>query len=163
MSTGSYRRLLRALLVVPMLLAGHAHGFKNEPAGFRGIQWGTEYRSVADQFDRQVAPDLYRRKNDKLAMGEARLESLRYSFYKGKFAGVLMQARLKENGRHLMDALRAEFGEGNPQSALEYFWNGERATIILDCDAAKDLCNLAIYSTATMRQRQADTKGGPGR
>jgi hypothetical protein len=162
MTNKAWWRFFRALLLVPVLAAGQAEAFKNEPTGFRGIKWGTEYRSVADQFDRQVAPDMYRRKNDKLAMGEAALESLRYSFYKGQFAAVLMQARLKENGRPLMDALRAEYGEGRQpdRSALEYFWNGEAATIVLDCDAARDLCNLAIYSTAIMRQREADAKRG---
>ena len=84
-----------------------------------------------------------------------------YSFYRGKFAGVVIRGTMKENGRAIMDALRSQYGDGTQpdRSAQEYFWNGQVASIVLDCDPVKDACNLAIFSTAAMRQKSSDQKG----
>jgi hypothetical protein len=161
--TANCNRLFQFLLALPVFLAAHAFAFQNEPTGFRGIEWGTEFSKIADQFERPVAPNstIYRRKNDKLSMGAASLESLRYSFYKGKFAGVFIRAKMTTNGRLLMDALRAQFGEGRQpdRASQEYFWDGEIGSVVLDCDAVKDECSLGIFSAAAMKQRDADTKG----
>jgi hypothetical protein len=156
-------RLRNIALVVPLLLTAQALAFNNEPTGFRGIEWGTDFSKVAGQFERAPGPgtDNYRRKNEKPAFGAASLQSLTYSFYRGKFAGVVMRGSMKESGRAMMDALRSQYGDGSQPdaSAQQYFWSGETGSIVLDCDPVKDLCNLAIFSSAAMRQKSADQKG----
>jgi hypothetical protein len=152
------------LLMAPLLLlAAQALAFKNEPTGFHGIEWGTDYSKIASQFERAPGPgtDNYRRKNEKLTFGAASLESLTYSFYRGKFAGIVMRTSMKGGGRPMMDALRAQYGEPTQpdQSAQQYFWNGEVGSIVLDCDPVRDLCNLAIFSPAAVRQKNTDQKG----
>ncbi len=157
------RRLTQLMLTAAVLLAAQSFAFQNEPTGFRGIEWGTDFSKVAGQFERAPGPgtDNYRRKNEKLAFGAAALQSTTYSFYRGKFAGVVMRTSMKEGGRAMMDALRSQYGDGTQPdpSAQQYFWTGQVGSIVLDCDPVRDLCNLAIFSAAAMRQKSSDQKG----
>ena len=67
---------------------------RSDPDGFRGIKWGTEISTLKDlekvEQDKSTDSDLvwYTRKGDTLAIGEAKLENIFYSFWMGNFEGV---------------------------------------------------------------------------
>jgi hypothetical protein len=84
-----------------------------DPEGFRDIKWGTEISTLKDMEevdqDKSSGRDLvwYRRKGDTLAIGEAKLENIFYSFWMGEFESVSIDFEGEQN----FNALKKEFFE----------------------------------------------------
>jgi hypothetical protein len=90
---------------------------RSDPDSFRGIKWGTEISTVKDlekvEQDKSSDSDLvwYRRKGDTLAIGEAKLENIFYSFWMGNFEGVWIDFKGEENFEALKKELFEQFGK----------------------------------------------------
>jgi len=84
-----------------------------DPEGFRDIKWGTEVSALKDmeevEKDKSSGRDLvwYRRKGDTLAIGEAKVEDIFYSFWMGDFESVWIDFEGDGN----LEALRKELFE----------------------------------------------------
>jgi hypothetical protein len=89
----------------------------SEPDGFRGVKWGTHISTVKDmEMVEQVKSadrDLvwYTRKEDPLAIGEARLENIFYVFWMGKFESVWIDFKGDDNFEALKKELFERFGK----------------------------------------------------
>ncbi len=92
-------------------------GLRTDPNGFRDIKWGTEISTLKDmekvEQDKSSNKDLvwYTRKEDILAFGKARLESIFYSFWMGDFESVWIGFRGDENFETLKRELFQQFGK----------------------------------------------------
>ena len=90
---------------------------RSDPDGFRGIRWGTEISTLKDlekvEQDKSSDSDLvwYTRKGDILAIGEAKLENIFYSFWMGNFEGVWIDFKGEENFEALKKELFEQFGK----------------------------------------------------
>jgi hypothetical protein len=89
----------------------------SDPDGFRSIKWGTEISTLKDlekvEQDKSSDRDLvwYRRKGDTLAIGEAKLENIFYSFWMGNFESVWIDFEGEENFGALKKELFEQFGK----------------------------------------------------
>ena len=90
---------------------------RSDPDGFRGIKWGTEISTLKDlekvEQDKSTDSELvwYTRKGDTLAIGEAKLENIFYSFWAGNFEGVWIDFKGEENFEALKKELFEQFGK----------------------------------------------------
>ena len=90
---------------------------RSDPDGFRDIKWGTEISISKDmeevEQNKSSGRDLvwYRRKGDTLAIGEAKLENIFYSFWMGEFESVWIDFEGEENFEALKKELFEQFGK----------------------------------------------------
>lgn len=134
----SEMRLATAILLfaVAVLAPSLTFAFRNEPDGFRGIKWGTEIAQVPDMVLDKGAGDLkwYRRKSDKLKIGDADVDYIVYGFYKNEFLSVLIGYKGFRNFTELKAILFHQYGEGRKlgQSLEQYWWLGNNVSIKLE-------------------------------
>ncbi len=80
---------------------------RSEIDGFRGIKWGTEITILKDmekaEQDKSSKSDLvwYTRKGNTLAIGEAKIKNIYYSFWMGNFESVWIDFEGDENFKTL--------------------------------------------------------------
>lgn len=144
------------------LLSVSAFAFENEPDGFRGIRWNTpltENESEMTKTEGKGNLALYRRKNDKQAIGEAGLSDIVYAYYKGRFHSVMLKSQASStDGRALLRAFRTQFGPGDQASQYieKYFWSGARTIISLDCNKFSKACTALLMSAELMNEQKRD-------
>ncbi len=156
-------KAIRGALLIGVFIGTYAAAFQNEPKGFRGIEWGQDISTVADQFSQVGSTggdDInYVRKDDRLTIGNAELQTLWYRFYKGRLSSVIAASQGITNRRALLDAFESQFGRGDkPNQYIErYFWRGAITGIFLDCGVS-DHCNLLILSQEIGRLKREEQK-----
>jgi len=117
------------------MLPNNSLCFQNEPDGFRGIKWGNNIKDLkgmgiaADDGDSKY----YIRKNDKLKIGDAVLESITYGFYKNRFHFVLIEFKAGTNYMKIKETLFEQYGAGNQNNEFleQYTWYGSNVDILL--------------------------------
>jgi len=96
--------------------------------GFRGIAWGTNIKDIEgmELVEPGLAMKFYKRANDKLAIGEARLTQISYGFYKDRFACVLILCAGQMDFAALKRAVFATYGDGQRPNEFmeEWYWGG---------------------------------------
>ena len=157
---------------------------RSNPDGFRGIKWGTEISTLKDlekvEQDKSSDGDLvwYTRKGDTLAIGEAKLENIFYSFWMGNFEGVWIDFKGGENFEALKKALFEQFGKplesegsmekmgkgaGRERSLTEgagtfYAWWGKNTEVWLLYSKDRHKGTLTINSRMISEERRAYEK-----
>ncbi len=99
---------------------------RSDPDGFRDIKWGIEISTLKDmeevEQNKSSGRDLvwYRRKGDTLAIGEAKLENIFYSFWMGEFESVWIDFEGEENFEALKKELFERFGKAfEPKGSMD--------------------------------------------
>jgi len=112
--------------IVILIMPASLLAFKNEPDGFRGIKWGTNINDLPNMVLHSVDEDLnfYHRKNDKMIIGKADIQSIGYVFYKGRFCSVFIKFNDWSNFDILKETLWSIHGEAyRPNRFIdEYYW-----------------------------------------
>ena len=97
-----------------------------DPEGFKDIKWGTEISTLKDmeevEQDKSSGRGIvwYRRKGDTLAIGEAKLKDIFYSFWKGEFESVSIDFEGEENLEALKKELFERFGKARePEGSMD--------------------------------------------
>ena len=136
------RKILLAIVLI-FLITGMGFAFQNEPDGFRGLKWG-DAPTEDMEFSYQVISkyDIYKgnyyyKKSDKLKIGSAKLDSIRYLFnlYSNQFYKVQAIFTGETNYNILEIILEGRYGK--PTSIRErkdgYFlwWTGDKVEISL--------------------------------
>ena len=133
--------------------------YKNEPDGFRGIKWGTDISTLKDMEYVKTDPSyggvkLYKRKNDKLQIGDSELISILYGFWKDKFSSVTIYAKGFKNWIKLKEACFQRYSEGMQAKKTQFYWYGNIATISLGYNEVKELITLLISSEKIFKQQK---------
>jgi hypothetical protein len=118
----------QALLVCALaVLSGHVVAFQNEPTEFRGIKWGEDFSVHATEMtllqQSKGGTKWYRRKNEKMSFGDAKLSQLMYGYHNGKFFVVFMETSGARNRRTITKEFISRFGK--PDQSLregDYVW-----------------------------------------
>jgi hypothetical protein len=157
---------------------------RSDPDGFRGIKWGTEISTLNDmekvEKDQSSNSDLvwYTRKGDTLAIGQAKLENIFYSFWMGKFDSVWIDFEGDENFEVLKKESLERFGKvrGSEEpvektqrgarrepSAIKrpegfYAWWGRNTEMVLSYSKDRHKGTLTINSTMISEERRAYEK-----
>ena len=146
-------------LMIPMTVSA----FQNEPDGFRGIKWGTDFSANTSEMSvvEKVKDEIfYFRKGDKLSIGGAELKRITYGYRKGKLMSIMLNSSGINNKTALIDAFREQFGRPDkPNQFLDqYWWRGPVAVISLDCNPIRHECMAIMFSTDQLNQRQEEKK-----
>jgi len=157
---------------------------RSEPDGFRGIKWGTKISTLKDmekvKEDKSSDSDLvwYTRKGDTLAIGEAKLETIFYSFWMGEFYSVWIDSEGNENFETLKKELFERFGNvleseelmkktdkrvgGEPSTKGHadqfYAWGGKKTEMTLSYSKDRHKGILYINSRVISEERRAYKK-----
>jgi len=154
------KRTILAATFIAIVSPAFAGTFKNEPTGFRHIQWGAPFSSVKSQMrlaEKGKTNNYYTRLHDKMSIGGASLENIYYNFFDGKFAGVMVITKGFTNKQAILEALRTQFGDGRQKNPYidDYVWSGDTTTIFMSCNKITYQCRV-LFNSMEM-QAKADT------
>jgi hypothetical protein len=153
----------------------------SESDGFRSIKWGTEISTLKDmekvKEEKSSDSDLawYTRKGDTLAIGQAKLGNIFYSFWMGKFYSVWIDFEGDENFEVLKKELLERFGKvrGSEEpmektqrgamrepSAIKrpegfFAWWSRNTEVVLSYSKDRHKGTLTINSTMISEERRA--------
>lgn len=161
------------LLIILLLLSGsvQAGTDPNRWDGFRGLKWGTNIKNINDPNMIVIEGNennkdyrVYRRLNDKLSIGDAKLEAISYIFYKDRFCGIIIQAKKESNFTDLKAAVFAYYGEGEQANEFikEWSWspvlgNSDKdAGMILKYNEFTEETVLAMIYIPITKEAEAD-------
>lgn len=131
-----------------LMLSVCAFAYQNEPYDFRGIKWGTRIDKLRGMVLSVDGGDLkaYTRQREKLMLGDAKLHSIQYVFYKDQFYCV----RIEFVGTSNFSEIRDEFirtyerPEGRQYYDRNFYWAGSTASITLDYDESADVGEIGF-------------------
>jgi hypothetical protein len=154
------------MLVVAAIVTGSstAQAFQNEPNGFRGIKWGVPFSTVREQMvlvfkNDSIFGDVYERRDEKNAIGGAKLNSIWYGFFHDKFAGIYITANGDTSNRQaLIATFEIQFGKGFKIERFrdDYRWEGTVSTVAVLCGSESDPCNVVIESVSLSKEKEAE-------
>lgn len=135
--------------------------------GFRGIAWATNIKEIQGMDplgDDRVGRTLYyRRADDKLAIGEARLTRITYGFYKDRFHYLRIQCAGLVDFLALKRAVFATYGEGaRPNRFMErWLWGApfpgvKDVMMTLDYNELAREGNLTLFYRPLAEERKRD-------
>ncbi|HUU73079.1 MAG TPA: hypothetical protein VMW70_10670 [Burkholderiales bacterium] len=118
--------------------AAHAEAFKNEPADFRGIEWGAPYAEHASEMNlvrRDADVLVYMRQGDESESDRDSFMKIAYRFYKDRFSAGIIQTYGNDARKQLRRRLTGKYGEPVKISRRQelYAWDGESVQIVLSC------------------------------
>ena len=109
--------------------------------GFRDLRWGTELVSLTDFVKLETDSGIkdvkeYKRKNDKLTLGQADLQSIVYAFWRDQFFTVTIWAEGEKNYLALRDYSINEFGKNyhDDKTGTKYLWSNTLSDVMLKFD-----------------------------
>jgi hypothetical protein len=158
--------LLIALLLLSVSV--QAGTDPNRWDGFRGLKWGTNIKNINDP-NMIIVEDnndsrFYRRLNDKLSIGDAKLESISYGFYKDRFCWVMIKAKEESNFTDLKAAVFAYYGEGKQSNEFikQWLWGFEIGNsdkdvgMLLKYNEFSEETELHIFYRPITKEEEAD-------
>lgn len=102
--------------------------FPYQPDGFRGMKWGTRVENLKhlDLLEQAGGFEVYAKTDDKLSIGEVGLKKIVYMFYKGTFAGLVIEYESASNYRIIQRTLADVYGPGQVLSGpkKKHHWDG---------------------------------------
>ena len=131
---------------------------KNSPIGFRGVKWGDPPSVLGHSL--QIGDGFYIRDEDKLLIGNARLSSIVYEFWKNRFYAVMIEAP-RGQFTHLKAAMISQFGPPpyrTSRSLDEFAWSDSNATITLVEYGESGNSELSIVSMSINDLRNSDMR-----
>ena len=100
--------------------------------GFRGLKWGMNIEDINNpnmilvKTSKEKLFTLYTRKTDKLSIGNAKLKTIHYFFYKGKLFLIHIYAKGHSNFRSLQGAISAYYEPGYQPNKFVSKWEWYR-------------------------------------
>jgi len=146
--------IVSILCVVLILLSVSFVGaFQNEPEGFRGLKWGDPPAENMKYITTIDLMDVYKLLGDKMSIGNAKFWDIGYSFYDGRFMGVLLSFKGKKNYDLLETICKGRFGEDEVDEGFYKFsWYGQISSIVLKYDVVEEEGSLGLVSTQIIRE-----------
>jgi hypothetical protein len=127
--------------------------------GFCDLQWGTKVSSVDGLKKNQTISDLddvveYVRQNDILKIGDAKLKSINYAFWRDQLYTVTFWTKGHKNFTALRDEVFKEFGQGRQvnSNTERYLWSDTVSDIMLEY--IKD----GSYGMLWLRSKELDSQ-----
>lgn len=161
-------KLAILLLCSLALLATPGLAFQNEPDGFRGLKWGDPPTEEMEFFMEFAGADTYLLPDDKMALGNANLYMIAYTFYKNQFLGVGLYFKGEDNYDLLQTICEERYGEDEMDEGFyEVTWQGQKGYVTLEYDYVEEkgylvLGNaiLSLKKTADEKQKEAEKAAG---
>ncbi len=132
-------------------------GFKDglEPDGFNGIKWETRLSMLESmkhlrKDNSYGGIDFYQKERDAFKLGNGKLETVQYGFWREKFYTGMAMTQGVEDFNAVRNAVFAKFGEGAKpfRNKEEYLWIGKNAVMALRYDENSKVGVFYIKSDA---------------
>ncbi|MFN0317626.1 MAG: hypothetical protein ACKVQA_21585 [Burkholderiales bacterium] len=155
------KRKWLAAFTTLFVVGGAFAEMKNEPSGFQGVAWD-EPLDVASArmilLRDEGTVKYYKRTGDTLKFGHVDTVKIAYRYYKDQFSSGVIQTYGGANQKAILATLAGMYGDPvRPrQKFLQYFWDGEKAYIVLTCEV-NSYCVTEINSKAVIQREQAET------
>jgi hypothetical protein len=156
------RKLISVGLGLGLSYSLCAAAMKNEPADFRGIDWGAPVENhqkdlVALSTNGNLA--YYRRPSDQMSWGGAELQKIAYRFFKGRFSGSTLQLFGASNQKAITEKLFELYGtpEQPNKRVPQYVWSGDNAKVVLMCEVT-NYCVIDIVSLELIALEENDRR-----
>lgn len=153
--------LLATGVLASFVATVHAGSFKNEPTGFRGIEWGAAYADHAQNLalvrqDNDVL--VYMRQSERNVSDRDNYKKIAYRFYKDRFSAGIIQTYGNEAKRKLRKSLVKQYGEPIRVSRRQELdaWDGERVQIVLSCSVTS-YCAAEFISKEMIALEEQET------
>jgi hypothetical protein len=148
-------------VIIFVFVIGSAFAFQNEPEGFRGIKWGTNFKDLPGMIMSKADGNfkLYSKKDDKLSIGNATLRDISYGFFKDRFFQVRINFNNGDNFVKLIKTLEEQYGTGDRPNRflMEYMWLSDTISIVLHYDKIKDSGFIIyFYEPINAEKKEAD-------
>lgn len=127
------------------------------PIGFRGLRFGRDIATIPgmELAYREGAALYYRRRGDRLDLGEIRLSDVLYGFSKGRFFAAVMRAPEAADFEPLRRAYLAKYGPPRAVPATleeDLVWSWPKAQIALSRDAADGGLSIRYADAALLAE-----------
>lgn len=154
-------------LIVLLLLSANVIAQTNSKAvdekfGFRDIKLETTYAEFSPKGLVKSSEDgdvkIYKLKNENLAIGDYKLQSISYVFYKEKLSQIMIETKGFANSNGLLEVLKSQYGEGYKSNRYieKYLWSGSKAGLYYNQNSINKDAVLIIFSKALQEQEQKD-------
>jgi hypothetical protein len=154
-----------ALVGVYLLLGvcAAAAAFENEPDGFRGIKWGSDFSQHKNEMtliESGKETNFYMRKGDKMSIGGASLSKIVYAYQLERLHSVMIETEGVENKSALIAAFKSQFGTGEKPNRFidEYRWAGPIAFVHIKCNSIRNSCRASLSSVEMLRADRERSK-----
>ncbi len=150
-----------AILAMAFSLESARAEMKDEPDGFQGVQWD-EPQGVASAQMTLLRDEgevkYYKRIGGTLKFGHVDTVKIAYRYYKDRFSSGVIQTYGGANQKAMLATLTGMHGDPvRPrQRFLQYFWDGEKAFIVLTCEI-NSYCVAEINSKEVIQREQVET------
>ncbi len=149
-------------LVCVLIISACSMKFTGDPAeGFRGIAWGSPPDSIKglEIIEDHKTMVIAKSQDEKLRMGSADLDEIRYYFLNNALFRVEVRAKGRKNLWHMREEIEKHYGP--PASVQDqishYFWRGENWAIHLNYYNMKNRVT-AVYSHVSAAGSQGSGK-----
>jgi hypothetical protein len=139
------------------LITADCYSFQNEPDGFRGIKWGTEFSTLKNMVYKGTDESyggikLYNKRNDEMNIGSAKLTEVLYGFWQGKFEGVRIETKGYVNFSNLKETCFQKFPGGWCSHSGSCIWDGAVTFLSLEYNEITEKGELWINSISMRKQ-----------
>ena len=163
-------RLFYPLVIAGLAMSGgmamsgdiaQAEAFQNEPADFRGIEWGAPYSDHAEGLNLVRQDDdvlVYMREDEKDAADRDSFMKIAYRFYKDRFSAGIIQTYGNDAKKQLRRTLIGQYGEPIRISRRQELdaWDGEKVQIVLSCSVTS-YCAAEFISKQMIALEEQET------
>lgn len=150
------KRVILAVAMVMMTMMLSGCFFADLPPdidGFRGIKWGTNISKMNGFSKLGTNPsfggiDLYSRDNDPLTMGSAKLDSILYWCWQGKFSEASIDSSGRINFESVLAISKEKFGEPFKENRYieKYYWFNSTTSVRLEYNQVSDKGSMSFSS-----------------
>lgn len=142
--------------------------YPNEPAGFRGIAWGTDIANRPDMKRHSVdryGHGYYIRRCEQMVFGSAKAAAIAYRTYHGRLDTGFVHVLGAAHEAALLATLRHRYGNAPQRDSTReeapaphvtlttYLWDGKTTRIYLVCTYKHD-CSLLISGMSVLREEK---------
>jgi len=131
------KRLIIIIMMLTFAIPAFAMDASNEPEGFRGIKWETKIDDLPKDFylvrtDSQNETTIYKKKDEKLMIGDAKIKHVEYHFYRGLFYKARVTCKTGMDYVLIVQILIASWGKPDHSipTYAEYIWHGPKIMIL---------------------------------
>lgn len=135
----------------------------DEKNGFREVKFNTGIKSIPNlQFIGNGEPNIkfYKKTNEILMIGDYKLKSITYVFYKEILCGIIIETEGYSNSRGILDLIKSLYGDGYQSNEYieQYYWFGDIVTLSYEENLITNDAAIIFKSKKIIEQQNEDKK-----
>jgi hypothetical protein len=137
-------------------------GFTADWSGFRDLKWGSE--PSKDMYlvenGKNIDNKFYRRKNEKLKIGQAEISTISYGYYQNQLYYICIDFKDQYNFINIKETYFGVYGQGLKHNRFldEYIWITQDVNIFLEYSKIKNKGAVVYFYVPINEKVQADKK-----